>query len=797
MYNKFLSKVFSMEYVTDISEKQYSATEKFEQLYNYFMNEYNIPPYITVKQSVENVENVNVYTITVYRLGVQSLEFYKEWKNDIIHKKQLAESLLSKPEEMKKREISEEDLKNRIDKLNEDINSLDNDLILLPENILALYGLPVDSKLYACKGHNKVCTKIQFSDLDTSPAVIPNVDNSSSAKGTNINNFISKSIQDYINKSDIFKGNADFSKRVNVSNVNRIKDMIKEFFYSVRAKFRVELALNLRNISTNKYDDYMKDVNNEMYKLIQQKELSQDIDANDLKLLSVDINKLYKYFDKLLTMNEAEDTVFYKLDEYVDSYIESNFDVTKFDIKSYSDLKSKLQIMFKEFLEVAVKGIEDFVNVNEVVAKNMYSKYLKIIARLDDELKLSEEDKDEMSYMLPDAFADIQPEGLALIPNSYIKLLYDTDNVVRKEKMSFNYKVTKKIYDYLLNLNQYIYSASDTPSDAELKVIENGAKLDGSNIDAYSSKEISSAKTNFTTGINERTESKDLKKNVLIKSISGYLKELDNVLDYPKSDVSDSIKSELNTLLNIANSPLVTSGLPFILQTLQKFVNIFKIFKDFDLKKESFQSIVGKLSGLYRSFDPVIANSSIFVENTENLSDLLLSKFNLAAADYNIKDNYKKNIETLKEYGIPTETGHAIKLDDESKKVVEDENEFTNEETAKESDAEDDKKQGQEDTEVSKDTTKQVKEEVSDDDDIDFDLDNLTFEDDEIQQFNDDTIVPEESSVSEDGYNVKDSVNKKEDVVTNNIKIDVNDFSNSLKDALNKLKDELNKLKDI
>ena len=797
MYNKFLSKVFSMEYVTDISEKQYSATEKFEQLYNYFMNEYNIPPYITVKQSVENVENVNVYTITVYRLGVQSLEFYKEWRNDIIHKKQLAESLLSKPEEMKKREISEEDLKNRIDKLNEDINSLDNDLILLPENILALYGLPVDSKLYACKGHNKVCTKIQFSDLDTSPAVIPNVDNSSSAKGTNINNFISKSIQDYINKSDIFKGNADFSKRVNVSNVNRIKDMIKEFFYSVRAKFRVELALNLRNISTNKYDDYMKDVNNEMYKLIQQKELSQDIDANDLKLLSVDINKLYKYFDKLLTMNEAEDTVFYKLDEYVDSYIESNFDVTKFDIKSYSDLKSKLQIMFKEFLEVAVKGIEDFVNVNEVVAKNMYSKYLKIIARLDDELKLSEEDKDEMSYMLPDAFADIQPEGLALIPNSYIKLLYDTDNVVRKEKMSFNYKVTKKIYDYLLNLNQYIYSASDTPSDAELKVIENGAKLDGSNIDAYSSKEISSAKTNFTTGINERTESKDLKKNVLIKSISGYLKELDNVLDYPKSDVSDSIKSELNTLLNIANSPLVTSGLPFILQTLQKFVNIFKIFKDFDLKKESFQSIVGKLSGLYRSFDPVIANSSIFVENTENLSDLLLSKFNLAAADYNIKDNYKKNIETLKEYGIPTETGHAIKLDDESKKVVEDENEFTNEETAKESDAEDDKKQGQEDTEVSKDTTKQVKEEVSDDDDIDFDLDNLTFEDDEIQQFNDDTIVPEESSVSEDGYNVKDSVNKKEDVVTNNIKIDVNDFSNSLKDALNKLKDELNKLKDI
>ena len=797
MYNKFLSKVFSMEYVTDISEKQYSATEKFEQLYNYFMNEYNIPPYITVKQSVENVENVNVYTITVYRLGVQSLEFYKEWKNDIIHKKQLAESLLSKPEEMKKREISEEDLKNRIDKLNEDINSLDNDLILLPENILALYGLPVDSKLYVCKGHNKVCTKIQFSDLDTSPAVIPNVDNSSSAKGTNINNFISKSIQDYINKSDIFKGNADFSKRVNVSNVNRIKDMIKEFFYSVRAKFRVELALNLRNISTNKYDDYMKDVNNEMYKLIQQKELSQDIDANDLKLLSVDINKLYKYFDKLLTMNEAEDTVFFKLDEYVDSYIESNFDVTKFDIKSYSDLKSKLQIMFKEFLEVAVKGIEDFVNVNEVVAKNIYSKYLKIIARLDDELKLSEEDKDEMSYMLPDAFADIQPEGLALIPNSYIKLLYDTDNVVRKEKMSFNYKVTKKIYDYLLNLNQYIYSASDTPSDAELKVIENGAKLDGSNVDAYSSKEISSAKTNFTTGINERTESKDLKKNVLIKSISGYLKELDNVLDYPKSDVSDSIKSELNTLLNIANSPLVTSGLPFILQTLQKFVNIFKIFKDFDLKKESFQSIVGKLSGLYRSFDPVIANSSIFVENTENLSDLLLSKFNLAAADYNIKDNYKKNIETLKEYGIPTETGHAIKLDDESKKVVEDENEFTDEETAKESDAEDDKKQGQEDTEVSKDTTKQVKEEVSDDDDIDFDLDNLTFEDDEIQQFNDDTIVPEESSVSEDGYNVKDSVNKKEDVVTNNIKIDVNDFSNSLKDALNKLKDELNKLKDI
>lgn len=793
MYNKFLNKVFSMEYITDISEKQYSATkEKFEQLYNYFMDEYNIPPYITVKQSVENIENANVYTITVYRLGFQSLDFYKEWKNDILHKRQVAENLLSKPEEMQKRDISEKSLKDRINQLTDFINNFDTNLIQLPKNILALYGLPEDSEFYAYKGNDKVCTKIQFSDLDTSPAVIPNIDSNSSAAGSNANNFISKNIQEYINKSNIFKGNADFSKRVNVSNVNKIKDMIKEFFYSVRDKFRVELALNLRNVSTNKYDDYMKDVNNEMYKLVQQKELSQDIDVDELKLLSIDINKLYKYFDTLLNMDEAEDTIFYKLDEYVDTYVESNFDVNKFDIKSYSDLKSKLQIMFKEFLKIAVKGVAEFVNSNTIVAGKIYSKYLKIIARLDDELKLSEEDKNEMSYMLPDAFADIQPEGLALIPNSYIKLLYDTDNVVRKEKMGFNYKVTKKIYDCLSKINKYIYSASSTPSKADLKIIENGVKLDGSNVDSYSDEEVSSAKTNFTTEITERTENKDLKNNILIKSISGYLKELDNVLDYPKSNVSDSIKSELSTLLNISNSPLVTSGLPYILQILQKFINVFKIFKDFDLKKESFQSIVGKLSGLYRSFDPVIANSSIFVENVENLSDLFLSKFDLATADYNIKDNYKKNIETLKEYGIPTETGHAIKLDDKSKKVVEDENEVTNieetgEETAKESDAEDDKKQGQEDTEVSKDTTIQVKDDVTENND-DIDLNKLTFEEDEVQQFNDDTIVPEESSVSEDEYDAKDSVKKQEDVSTDDIKISENDFSKSIQDALNNLK---------
>ena len=120
MYNKFLNKIYSMEYVTNISEKQYENTkEKFQQLYDYIISEYNIPPYITVDQLVKNISNVNVYTILIYRP-----ELYKSNNYEA-----------------------------------------SNNLTALPKNILELYGLPEDSKFYTSGIDSKLCTKIQFSDL--------------------------------------------------------------------------------------------------------------------------------------------------------------------------------------------------------------------------------------------------------------------------------------------------------------------------------------------------------------------------------------------------------------------------------------------------------------------------------------------------------------------------------------------------------------------------------------------------------------------------------------------------------
>lgn len=739
MYNNFLNSIQAMEYQTNISDNVYARTkENFDALYNAILSEYDYEPYFSVSKHMETFHNVNLYTIEIYRLGIyplselaseQSLRDAVNLQNEIKEELKIRTSLL--PELRKgfplmpvnsniynsfiKRiagttnrrfiDVSTEDLKQKLNELRKKIrlikkHDFSSVYTECPKNIVKLYGFPEDAVIY--QSNEKVpCVKIQLSDKDNVPSVMPVVTPKTSSVGTDVNNFIAKSVQKYINEQGIFRGNSDYSSRVNVSSTNKIKEIIIKFLFTSIAKFRVILMDNLENINFKEYPDAENKFNNEIYKF------TKDIDSKDLSSLDVlglsgDIKKLYKVFDTLLSKGVSQAQILMELDEYIDDVVENNFEISN-DVrvsKSLDDLASKIQPLFVKFMRTVIDGVYAFMESKTVIF-SMHSKFLNIItAGIKDEFQFTEEELENAKVSLPDAFASIDPNALSLVPSSYIKYIFDMNKAEQRREWSYNFEILKRRKKYIDTILEFMAGKAGKSTDKVINAINKG--LDFRNYPKVSNIKSIENSLNELSGIDITTNRSEFRDNIILNAVSGHLRYLIENLYYPKSQVSETIKSELTSLLNIINSNISTSGMYYIDNMLAKFLEIFKIYKDLDYKSDTYQSVVGKLSGLYRDLDPIIQNSEVFVKNTEDFSDIFSKRLNLVSEDSdtrkeireerqkNLEENLKENLEILKEHDIPIGE-HTVNIDSLSKNESFDEQNIDPDETMEESNIESDK----------------------------------------------------------------------------------------------------------